>query len=532
MFYFSCKKEIKPTEKEQLVKQESSISENLKTIVKCKLLNSDYLNIDWNESSLKIVPSTDFKVLELPFLNGTKTNEVSLALISFRNNEEFLKGQIIKITAISLDSLGQINGNLYESNLDRNNETNTELLNGRINIPTSSSSLSMASFPQTYISLAYWYYLLDMLGVGNGIYTGVNPIEPSGGGGGSGGSSTTTYSYNCLYLTNILQLPEYKKIWLNNHPVETEDIMNFLEESKNIDLDEDPLPPGYIPYQALNTANAIIEASVSFSLYSYDEPTYNAIKQFAPTINGTILQQSDIFWSNFSFHSASSADINPTFTPTQHYLYAFSNLYNSNLNNSATGLSVANLNTNYFQTVIGQGLNSTFVNQSQITLSTPLDPKEFKRKTLTNPLGKKIDIVWYKDNVTNKISFGDRKQLRELLNITNPNVVAHHIIPVGVCNGTPAQNYLNFDPAIQLLGSKGDFHMNQIENGIPNNTKGDNPTYTTNVRAKLTLYWNEYISNGSTATAYAILKTKVFALITQIKALLTNPNTNPNNLVF
>ena len=93
----------------------------------------------------------------------------------------------------------------------------------------------------------------------------------------------------------------------------------------------------------------------------------------------------------------------------------------------------------------------------------------------------------------------------ELLNITNQNVVAHHIIPVGVCNGTPAQNYLNYDPAIQLLGSKGDFHMNQIENGIPNNTKGDHPTYTTKIRAILDALWLTYTINSSTTAAYIVL---------------------------
>jgi hypothetical protein len=504
--FISCKKEVKNDNLENVFNQKPAISKNLKNIVKNKLFSSDYDKIDWDKVLLKSVQSTTFSILEIPLTNYTNLEEKTVVLLSFTINEEFVKGQIVTIKVSSFDNSGQINGSISESDLDRTNAKITQLINGKKEVTNGLSTLSGPSLPQTYICLTTWYYLLDQLGLTNETYIGVYPT-----GTGGGGTSSTTYSYNSLYLTDILHLNASHRDWLNNHENEAQEIADFIEQSNEADPELDPQPLEYQPVQAMQAAKAVTQVLTSSSLYSYDEPTYNLLKQYVPIINGSTAQQVDIFWSNFSFHAASSADINPDYSPIQHYLYAFFQLCNSNVNNTFTGLSVVNLTTNYFQTITGQGLNAVFVNQAPILSTTDLTPIEFKRKTITNANGKKIDLVWYKDNVTNKITFGDRGQRRDILGIPKGDPrIAHHIMPVGVCNGTLASNYTNFHPAIQLLGSKGDFHMNQIENGIPNNNSGDHTTYTNNVKTKLDALWATYQQSGSTVAAYTILKKMEF----------------------
>lgn len=344
----------------------------------------------------------------------------------------------------------------------------------------------------------------------------------SGGGGGGGGSWTpTSYSMNSIYLADLLQLPIAKKDWLNSHPAEAQYVYDFLEESRNIDPEEDPLPVGYTPIQSINVAKAAIEIAFNYSLYIYTEPPYNAIKQYFPNIGGTITQQSDIFWSYFTFHAASSKDMNPGFTDFQHYLYGLSKINDCTLLQSATGFTVANLNTNYLQTISGLGLNAGFLNQSPINSTTDLTPVEFKRKTITNPQGKKIDIVWYKDNVTGKITFGDRGQLREVLGLPKGDPrVAHHIVPVNVCIDNT-----NGGQVIQVLGAKGLFHMNQSGNGIPISTPGSHPAYDARVRFHLNNIWIQNQNNITT------MNTSVITLIQQIRNLfISYPTYTPTQI--
>ena len=360
---------------------------------------------------------------------------------------------------------------------------------------------------------------------------------PTGGGGGTIGSGNSTGGWapahinpTIAYVVSTLGLDVEEWAWLNNHLDETQKIYDFLEESRNIDPILPSNPVGYTPEQAINVAKAIIELGSNYSLNNYTQLEYNAIKQYFPLINGTEAEQANIFWSNFSIHAAISKELNPGINNFQHYLYALNKIYDCNLSQNLTGSTSANLNTNFLQTINGLGLAAVFNNQSAITPTTNLAPIEFKRKEITNPQGKKIAIVWYKDNVSGKITFGDRGQMRDILCIPKGDPrIAHHIIPVGVCLGTTTQSE---HPAIKLLGSKGDFHMNQPENGIPNNNSGPHGTYDDKVRIRLDNLMLAYNSSGQTPAAYNTLKNGVFALLSQIRVLLTNPATHPNNINF
>lgn len=378
-------------------------------------------------------------------------------------------------------------------------------------------------------------YLGQQTGGGNGAPNFGNGSGFTGytGGGfnGTGGTLPWTNGYYPIVTqaANLLGLNQDDKNWLNSQNLNlSNDIVHFVTEADNTDPLEDDIH--IINQEARQSGRALVRTVQNNAINIYDENSYLAIKQFAPIINGSNAQQADIFWSNFSLHCAISKENNSNYSNYKHWMYAFYNVYWCNLNLSFTGQGIANLTNGYFQTLNDLGLNATLVNQNQVTPTNPADPKEFKRKTLTNPIGKKIDIVWYKDNVTNKIIFGDRGQLRVILGLVKgDSKVAHHIIPVAICeNSNTGDAY----KVIQLLGAKGDFHMNQIENGIPNNNSGSHSTYNNNVNSKLSQYYNTYIASGSTAAAYNTLKNSVFALMLQIKNLLVNPATKPNDITF
>ncbi len=377
-------------------------------------------------------------------------------------------------------------------NSSRNNLLGTSICNGVtvINIGTdnhctNTGSCSSGTCDGCDMCVTWYSYTTTEISC----FTDYLNVQTGGGitgGGGGGGWQPVSYSANCLTLTTLLQLNITEKNWLNNHPTDAQIILDFLEESRNINIDEDPMPVGYTPFDAMQAAKATIVASSLSSIYAYTEIEYNLLKQYAPTITiGTNAQKAEIFWSIFTFHAASSADINPLFTPTQHYLYSFYHLHSSKLNNTANGTSIANLNTNYLQTISGQGLYGFFINQSVITPTTNLTAIEFKRKTISNPNGKKIDIVWFKDNVTNRITFGNRNQLRDILGIPKGDPrIAHHIIPVNICvDNQPGSE------AIQTLGGKGFFHMNQPENGVFILVPGSHPAYDARVKARLITIW-------------------------------------------
>lgn len=70
--------------------------------------------------------------------------------------------------------------------------------------------------------------------------------------------------------------------------------------------------------------------------------------------------------------------------------------------------------------------------------------------------GKNIKLVL--KNINGIIDFGNRSQLREVLQITSSSLQAHHIIPWALGNHKIVQN---------AAKSRGAFHMNELLNGLP-----------------------------------------------------------------
>ncbi len=181
---------------------------------------------------------------------------------------------------------------------------------------------------------------------------------------------------------------------------------------------------------------------------------------------------------------------------------------------------VADLTNGIIYTIEGDGLNATLSFTAMIPVAgIGATTVKLAKKTIAITPAVKTTLIWHK-NAQNLYTFGNRSQLRKILKLAKGDSrQAHHIIPWGKSN----------HPAIQkAAGSSNAFHMNEAINGIPLNTsvhRGSHSNYDNMVIARL----NDISPNATAEEAY----NEVMDIIQDIRhAILTNPNTHINNLVF
>jgi hypothetical protein len=153
---------------------------------------------------------------------------------------------------------------------------------------------------------------------------------------------------------------------------------------------------------------------------------------------------------------------------------------------------------------------------------------KWARKVIHLQDGSKAVLTWYK-GANNVISFGkeNSQQFRKILNIPKGDPrQAHHIIPWELANDANQR-------VIQLAAqSKFPFHVQDVLNGIPLSLiqhNGSHDLYTGRVRVALDNISRQYGTNLTPEIAY----NEIVNLTNRIKkAILANPNTPINNLIF
>jgi hypothetical protein len=144
---------------------------------------------------------------------------------------------------------------------------------------------------------------------------------------------------------------------------------------------------------------------------------------------------------------------------------------------------------------------------------------KFAKRTISLSSGAKTSLKWIV-NAQEIIKFGDRKQLRKVLQLAVGDArQAHHIIPWGK----------SAHPAVQKAASSNNaFHMNEALNGIPVNTtihNGSHSVYDGLVQSRL----DAIPANATPDEAYE----EVLDIINDIRAAIqNNPGVPLNQLIF
>jgi hypothetical protein len=118
------------------------------------------------------------------------------------------------------------------------------------------------------------------------------------------------------------------------------------------------------------------------------------------------------------------------------------------------------------------------------------------------------------------IEFGNRSQLRKVLNLATGNpLVAHHIIPWAKSTNAAIQKAAKSAKA---------FHMNEVLNGIPLTNAVHNGSHAV-YDAKIVEYLEKIPTSATPDQAYD----EVLKIINKVKiAIQNNPNTPINQLIF
>lgn len=523
---FSCKKEIIENKDDASIENPLQITAPLKALIKEKLTNNDYDNIKWDATVIKKVPNTEFRIIQIEFANGNETNSTYFAVISLNSSNDYIKGRIVKIKATSFDSLHEINGTLYEANLDRTNEENCDIVSGKK--VTNTSSIRVVP----PITMAEWYYFLDGLGLGVGtsIYTGTSGGsngQPGPGPNPTGGSSTnapptTTYSFLSLFLTNQLQLNLAQKDWLNTHHSLAVEIFDALGN--------DEMPVGSVPEEEKQASKITIDAAMAGQIEgTYDANHFN--NYVAPNL--TPVQTPNIiipnYWVNFLIQCAEIREDHPEWSNRRIYWHATVDILH-NLLDIAGMLpgagEVADLTNGLIYTIQGDGVNAAFSYAAAIPIyGWASTTAKWAKKTITALDGTRRRLKWFKQ-ADGSITFGNRNLLRKVLGLAVGDLrVAHHLIPWS----------LSSHPLVQKAAGAG-FHLNHYLNGIPlsaiQHNSGGHLAYNTKVSTYLQNQINNY-QGGINAITNTAAENILNILNNQIRTwIINNPGVSINNIVL
>lgn len=181
---------------------------------------------------------------------------------------------------------------------------------------------------------------------------------------------------------------------------------------------------------------------------------------------------------------------------------------------------IADLTNGLIYTIQGDGVNAAISTAAAIPfVGWGATGTKYAYRTVTLFDGSYTALKWVK-NTQNIITFGNRGQLRRMLNLLpgDPRQ-AHHIIP------WEARNH----PAIQkAAGSTDAFHLNDAFNGIPLNTSvhsGSHQVYNNKVLELL----NDIPESATPQETYDA----IVLILHDIKtAMYNNPTTHINDLIF
>ena len=175
---------------------------------------------------------------------------------------------------------------------------------------------------------------------------------------------------------------------------------------------------------------------------------------------------------------------------------------------------LADLTNGVLYTIEGDGVNATLSYASAIPLAGWVTASTKIGLKVINVAGETTELVW--KVVGNVIEFGDRRQLRKVLGITDSSIHAHHLIPWSTQSKTVVQ---------KAAKSENAFHLNEALNGIPLNSTSHltgHAQYTLRIETILNSLHSTN-QNMSPQQAY----NHIISLTNQIRThILNHPNYN------
>ncbi|RWW98776.1 AHH domain-containing protein [Flavobacterium cerinum] len=350
-------------------------------------------------------------------------------------------------------------------------------------------------------------------------------VGGTGGGGGAGGGSGI--SYNQVFL-NSLTAPQ--KAIMDKYPEVSEAIfkhiqyyangLEFPREMLTILAESEINEP--LKSEGINALKmALATKTGGYFTKPFDTNYHQLIDPFTDVnLNSAHIEPWIMY---FSVQCAVLRLEHPEWSTAKVYWHASKEMIHIGLD--LVGLvpvvgEVADLANGVIYTIEGDGLNASLSYASAIPVAGwAAVGVKYAKKTIDITSSSKTTLKWMV-KTGDIITFGDRTQLRKVLNLANGDPrQAHHIIPWAKST----------HPAIQKAAKSGnEFHMNEVINGIPLNTivhSGSHAAYDLKVIQKL----NAIPANATPEQAY----NAVLNIVQNIRAaIILNPNTHINNIIF
>ena len=185
---------------------------------------------------------------------------------------------------------------------------------------------------------------------------------------------------------------------------------------------------------------------------------------------------------------------------------------------------VADITNGVIYTIHGDGVNASLSFAGAIPIAGwGATGAKFAIKTVASVGGTKVSIGLIK-GAGGLISFGKSSKLRKVLNLTNPAVQAHHIIP-------RAKSIVEHKIVQEAAKSKNAFHIDEALNGIAVASWRNQPnhfTYSNKILEKLNFYKTSN-PNATPQDCYNFLTN----LINDVRIwVVNNPNSHLNDIVL
>jgi hypothetical protein len=211
-----------------------------------------------------------------------------------------------------------------------------------------------------------------------------------------------------------------------------------------------------------NALNFVLQAQIHNKIENdLDEAFLESVNQYVDlnTTDPIVTRQLIIY---FSVRCAILKYQNPSWSNGKIYWEASKDLVHISLD--LIGLvplfgEPADLINGILYTIEGDGVNATLSYASTIPLAGWVTASTKIGLKVINVAGETTELVW--KVVGNVIEFGERKQLRRVLGITDSSIHAHHLIPWATRTKTVVQ---------KAAKSGNTFHLNEALNGIPLNS--------------------------------------------------------------
>ena len=371
--------------------------------------------------------------------------------------------------------------------------------------------------------------------------------DGNGGGGGGGGGGCTTCNppecpaevwYNIIpdppceniplsptvvYINNLLNLNPVRIEWLNSHQYEASVIKQMLD-SNWIFIEGDDVFA--VDPNAIIASRITIDGMMGNYINGpYNTAHYNHIKQHIPGYENH--QNFDpIYWMHFRIQCVLIKLEHPEWSNLKIYWEASKEVIQLSLD--IIGLvpvigEVADLANGIIYTIQGDGVNATLSFAAMIPIGGWVATgTKFAKKLIIAADNSRRTLKWMK-LPSNIINFGDRGLLRKILGLAGGDSrIAHHLIP--------------WEHGIKDIIQKaahGDFHLNEILNGIPLTAiqhNGSHAVYNQKIADKLQYLWDNFGQGGmSIQTAQTLVRN----LGNDIRAwIVAHPNESINNIIL